>query len=176
MKKCLLKLYTHFLNSVICLLLFWSWVVLTSYIFWILVPYSDTKFADISSHSTSYLFFFFSCWLLRRLFFLHLVILGPWQRSFGYTCVNLFEIPFLRFIGLTAYFVAGRTLFWLLWHSYVFWTQEALRPHCSLLSRLFCLFGLLLVSISISILEWIFHNVRMTWGVVRGFNMYVHHF
>lgn len=58
MKNCLLKHYTHFLNSVICLLLFWSWVVLISYIFWILVPYSNTKFAHTSSHSMSYLFFF----------------------------------------------------------------------------------------------------------------------
>lgn len=39
-----------FLNSIICLLLFSSWVVLVSYIFCILDPYSVTKFADTSSH------------------------------------------------------------------------------------------------------------------------------
>ena len=50
MKKCLLKLFTHFLNSVICLLLFSSWVVLVSYIFCISDPYSVTQFADTSSH------------------------------------------------------------------------------------------------------------------------------
>ena len=90
------------------------------------------------------------CWLLR-LSFLHLVNLEPWQRSYGHTYVNLFAIPFLCFTGLSSSFVAGTTLFWLLWHSYVFWIHEALRPHCSLLSRFF-LFGFLLGSISISIL------------------------
>ena len=90
------------------------------------------------------------CWLLR-LSFLHLVNLEPWQRSYGHTYVNLLAIPFLCFTGLSSSFVAGTTLFWLLWHSYVFWIHEALRPHCSLLSRFF-LFGFLLGSISISIL------------------------
>lgn len=56
MKKCLLKLFTHFLNSIICLLLFSSWVVLVSYIFCILDPYSVTKFADTSSHNIGCLF------------------------------------------------------------------------------------------------------------------------
>ena len=82
-KKCLLKLYIHFLNSVIGLLLFWSWVVLISYMFWILVPYSDTKFADISFYKLHFLLFW---WLLRRLFFLHMINLGLWQRRFGHTC------------------------------------------------------------------------------------------
>ena len=56
MEKCLLKLFTHFLNSIICLLLFSSWVVLVSYIFCILDPYSVTKFADTSSHNIGCLF------------------------------------------------------------------------------------------------------------------------
>ena len=56
MKKCLLKIFTHFKNLIICLLLFASWVVLVSYIFCILDPYSVTKFADTSSHYISCLF------------------------------------------------------------------------------------------------------------------------
>ena len=81
-----------------------------------------------------------SYWLLKRVSILHLVILETWQRSFGHTCVNLFKIPSLRFIALSAYFVAGRIPFWLLWNSYLFWIQEAWRPHCcSFLLRLFSL-------------------------------------
>ena len=128
----------------ICLLLFWS----CSSFFDILDigPLFRYKFCR-------YFLSFYRlhcCWLLR-LSFLHLVNLEPWQRSYGHTYVNLLAIPFLCFTGLSSSFVAGTTLFWLLWHSYVFWIHEALRPHCSLLSRFF-LFGFLLGSISISIL------------------------
>ena len=118
------------------------------YIFWILAHYADTKFPDTTSHSISLPF----CWLLRRLSFLHMVILESWQRSFGLICVNLFKIPSLWFIRLSACFAAGRKHFWLLWHSYLFWIQEARRPHCHyLLSRLFLLFGFLFSCISFSI-------------------------
>ena len=50
------ELLTHFLNSVISLLLFWSWVIVVSSIFWTLASYSDTKFANKSSHSIGCLF------------------------------------------------------------------------------------------------------------------------
>ena len=59
-------------------------------------PYSDKKFADILILQVAFLL----CWLMRRPSFNHLVILEFWQRSFGHTYVNLFEIPFLLFIGL----------------------------------------------------------------------------
>ena len=150
MNKCLLKPFTHFLFfnvshlPVVVLKLSCS----SCYIFRILAHYADTKFADTSSHSISLPF----CWLLRRPSFLHMVILESLQRSFGLIRVNLFKIPSLWFIGLSACFAAGRRQFWLLWHSYLFWIQEARRPHChDLLSRLFLLFGFLFSCISFSI-------------------------
>ena len=51
MKKRLLKLSIHFINSVICLLLFEAELLAAS-IFWILAPYKITKFADTASRST----------------------------------------------------------------------------------------------------------------------------
>ena len=54
-----------FLKSVICLLLYWSWVVV-AYLLWILASYSDTKFADISSHSIDCLSI--DCWRECRSF------------------------------------------------------------------------------------------------------------
>ena len=133
------------------------------YIIWILAHYADTKFADTSSHSISLPF----CWLLRRPSFLHMVILEPWKRSFGLISVNLFKIPSLWFPGLSACLAAGRTQFWLLCHSYLFWIQEAWRPHCHyFLSRLFLLFEFLFSCISfrvwgffISIVIFYFQNV-----------------
>lgn len=65
-----------------------------AYIFWILAP------IQIKSLQIFFSFYILLCWLMRRPSFNHLVILEFWQRSFGHTYVNLFEIPFLLFIGL----------------------------------------------------------------------------
>ena len=160
MKKCLLKFFTHFLNSVICLLLFWSWVAVVSYIFWILAPY--TKFADMSSHSIACLFILL---IVQETILSSLGNFRTLAKTIWPHVCELFEIPLLWFIGLSACFVAAGTLFWLLWLSYVFWIHEAWVTIVVLCSQ-GCSFSLrsLLGSISINIFWFFFHLCKNDMG------------
>ena len=172
-EKMSIEAFTHFLKSVIWLLLFWSWVVVVAIYsgYWPLIQMQSLQILPLIP-SVAFLL------IVEETIFSWFVILEPWQRSFGLTCVNLFKIPSLWFIGVSAYFAAGGTQFWLLWHSYLFWIQEAWRPHCrSLLLRLVLFFGFLFGCINFSI--WGFFLsifMKMTWDFVSGFNIYVHHF
>ena len=121
-----------------------------------------------------YFLSFYSCLLLIVETLLSFRTLAKiiWPHMCQFTCNSLFMVH----SSLPSYFVAGTTLFWLWWHSYVDWIQEALRPHCSLLSRFF-LFEFLLGSISISILGFFFYIcIKLKWDFVSGFSIYVHHF
>lgn len=105
------------------------------------------------------------CWLLGSLAFLLLSNFRTlakivWPHMCQFICDSFM-------VHWCPCFVAGRTLFWLLWHSYVFWKQSLKAPLIFALKIVF-FFGFLLGYINISILVLFSIYIIMSWDFMSG--------